>query len=83
MTLHSPSPACVSRTGILLSCAVLALGLSACAPLSRLGTSGVAVTPAPPEHIERRLDRLLPADVLLLGEQHDAAEHQLIERQVV
>ena len=30
-----------------------------------------------------RLDALLPADVLLLGEQHDAAEHQLIERQVI
>jgi uncharacterized iron-regulated protein len=30
-----------------------------------------------------RLDQLLPADVLLLGEQHDAAEHQQIEQQVV
>lgn len=30
-----------------------------------------------------RLDKLLPADVLLLGEQHDAAEHQQIEQQVV
>jgi len=83
MPLYSASPACVSRTGTLLSCAAFALGLAACAPLSRLGTSGAAVTPAPPEHIERRLDQLMPADVLLLGEQHDAAEHQLIERQVV
>ena len=30
-----------------------------------------------------RLGKLLPADVLLLGEQHDAAEHQQIEQQVV
>ena len=30
-----------------------------------------------------RLDKLMPADVLLLGEQHDAAEHQQIEQQVV
>jgi uncharacterized iron-regulated protein len=29
-----------------------------------------------------RLDALLPADVLLLGEQHDAAEHQQIQQQV-
>ena len=30
-----------------------------------------------------RLDATLPTDVLLLGEQHDAAEHQQIEQQVV
>ena len=30
-----------------------------------------------------RVDALLPADALLLGEQHDAAEHQQIEQQVV
>lgn len=30
-----------------------------------------------------RLDALLPTDVLLVGEQHDAAEHQQIERQVI
>ena len=30
-----------------------------------------------------RIDALLPADVILLGEQHDAAEHQEIEQQVV
>ena len=29
------------------------------------------------------LDTVLPADVLLLGEQHDAAEHQLIQQQVI
>ena len=30
-----------------------------------------------------RLDGLLPADVLLIGEQHDAREHQHIEQQVI
>ena len=30
-----------------------------------------------------RLGRLLPADVLLLGEQHDSPEHQQIQQQVV
>ena len=30
-----------------------------------------------------RLERLLPTDILLLGEQHDAAEHQQLEQQVV
>ena len=30
-----------------------------------------------------RLDALLPTDVLLLGEQHDAQEHQLIHAQVI
>ena len=30
-----------------------------------------------------RLEKLLPADVLLVGEQHDAPEHQQIEQQVV
>ena len=30
-----------------------------------------------------RLDALLPADVLLIGEQHDASEHQQIEQQVI
>lgn len=30
-----------------------------------------------------RLDALLPADVLLIGERHDAKEHQQIEQQVI
>ena len=30
-----------------------------------------------------RLDALLPADVVLLGEQHDAPEHQVIHSQVI
>lgn len=33
--------------------------------------------------ISGRVNALLPVDVLLIGEQHDAAEHQQIEQQVV
>jgi uncharacterized iron-regulated protein len=33
--------------------------------------------------VAARLDALLPADVLLIGEQHDAAEHQQIGQQVI
>jgi uncharacterized iron-regulated protein len=33
--------------------------------------------------LERRVAALLPTDALLLGEQHDAAEHQAIERETV
>ncbi len=39
--------------------------------------------PHAPTDITAQTDALLPADVLLLGEQHDAAEHQHIHRQVV
>ena len=66
-----------------LSCAlVLCAVLSSCAsppeaPLLRpLSAQALAVTTT-------RLDALLPMDVLLLGEQHDAAEHQQIHSQVI
>ncbi|OUM04368.1 hypothetical protein A8M77_01285 [Variovorax sp. JS1663] len=38
---------------------------------------------APDTPIPRRALSLLPADALLLGEQHDAPEHQVIERETV
>ena len=34
-------------------------------------------------NIDRRVQALLPADAILLGEQHDAPEHQQIHRQVI
>ncbi len=52
------------------------LGACARAPAPRL-------FPHAPNDITVRTDALLPADVILLGEQHDAAEHQDIERQVI
>lgn len=39
--------------------------------------------PEAPNEITVRTDALLPADVVLLGEQHDAAEHQHIHQHVV
>lgn len=45
-----------------------------------LTLAGCASAPA---SLEQRLDSLLPADVLLVGEQHDAEAHQRIEREIV
>ncbi|MDO5288375.1 MAG: ChaN family lipoprotein [Pseudomonadota bacterium] len=55
------------------------------AALCMLGLLGACATPAPPLDgpAQARLEALLPADVLLLGEQHDAPEHQQLQRQVV
>ena len=61
---------------------VVSTVLSGCAsppeaPVLRpLSAEALAVTTA-------RLDTLLPMDVLLLGEQHDASEHQQIHAQVI
>lgn len=54
-----------------------------------LGLLGACAAPAPlPDaqvqaQVQARLPALLPADVLLVGEQHDAPEHQQLQRQVV
>lgn len=37
----------------------------------------------PPSTVPALLDRVLPAPLLLLGEQHDAPEHQALQREVV
>ena len=51
--------------------------------LALLGAAGCA-TPAPlGAAAQARLATLLPADVLLLGEQHDAPAHQQLQRQTV
>ena len=52
---------------ILLSAAVLTVG---CASGARTDT-------------EQRLAALLPADAILLGEQHDAPDHQRVQREIV
>jgi uncharacterized iron-regulated protein len=58
--------------------AALLLLLAACAkaPEPRL-------FPHAPNDIAARTEALLPADLVLLGEQHDAPEHQDIQRQVI
>ena len=51
--------------------------------LALLGAAGCA-TPAPLDAAaQARLATLLPADALLLGEQHDAPAHQQLQRQAV
>ena len=72
-----------SRTPLTLAiCLITAALVSACAhrpeaPIIPLMTGQAAFDTA------ARLDKLLPADMLLLGEQHDAPEHHQIEQQVV
>jgi uncharacterized iron-regulated protein len=66
----------------LFSCLVISTWLSGCASppeaplLNNLSGSALSVTTT-------RIDALLPTDVLLLGEQHDAKEHQQIHQQVI
>jgi uncharacterized iron-regulated protein len=64
------------RTHALFSLAPLfgAMALASCA---------VAPAPAADAPVARRVVVLLPADALLLGEQHDAPEHQVLERETV
>src|SRR6478609_3129918 len=64
------------RRSFTLTCMAALLGaamLSGCAGLA----------PAADSPIDRRVTVLLPVDALLLGEQHDASEHQVIERETV
>lgn len=65
-----------------LSCLIASALITGCASqpeapiVNKLTGHALAVTTS-------RLDALLPADVLLLGEQHDAKEHQQIHSQVI
>ena len=71
------------RSSLALAFAIVAsFALTACAnrieaPIVRPLSASLAAATA------QRLDTVLPADVLLLGEQHDAVEHQQIEQQVI
>jgi uncharacterized iron-regulated protein len=52
--------------------------------VAALALAGCAHQPPPtPPAWPARLQQVLPADVLLLGEQHDAAEHQRLQREAV
>jgi hypothetical protein len=71
--LHTSCPAARRSLAILM---LLLAAACARVPEPRL-------FPEAPNDITVRTDALLPADVLLLGEQHDAAEHQHIHQHVV
>ena len=75
---------------------MLKLIIGAAAIAGFIGIGGLAACAAQPEapvlytlssaavlQTSARLDALLPTDVLLLGEQHDAPEHQQIQAQVI
>lgn len=57
------------------ACAVILHGLLLPALLAACATT--------PSDITQKVDALLPADVILLGEQHDASDHQRIHRDVI
>jgi uncharacterized iron-regulated protein len=81
--LPRPKPArrLLPRYAVAIAALALTAGCSSRAVTPILepagGTIAAATTTA------TRVDALLPADALLIGEQHDAAEHQQIEQQVV
>lgn len=68
-----PSPAPRTLRGLTLSAA---FALAACTTFP----SGAPAADAP---VARRVALLLPADALLIGEQHDAPEHHVMEREIV
>jgi uncharacterized iron-regulated protein len=52
-------------------------------PVALLAGGCAGLTPAADAPVARRIDALLPADALLLGEEHDADAHHRIEREAV
>lgn len=58
------------------------LGSAGCATRPQAPILELPTTPASAETLAK-LDALLPTDVLLVGEQHDAAEHHKIEQQII
>jgi uncharacterized iron-regulated protein len=81
--LPHPNLAGLSRTGSAMAIAALTLisGCTSRAVIPILEPAGGTIAAA--TATATRVDALLPADALLIGEQHDAAEHQQIEQQVV
>jgi uncharacterized iron-regulated protein len=67
------------RAARLLFPMLAATAFAGCAALS----SGSTAAPGADVPVARRIAALLPADALLLGEQHDAPEHHAMEREAV
>ncbi|AVQ83432.1 MULTISPECIES: ChaN family lipoprotein [unclassified Variovorax] len=74
MALSRFSRALAPRLPFLLVATLVAAALAGCSALS---------SDAPDAPVARRVAALLPVDALLLGEQHDAPEHHVIERETV
>lgn len=72
-------PARASRLPLLFPL-FAAAALAGCSAFSSLSASGADAPDAP---VARRVAALQPVDALLLGEQHDAPEHHVIEREIV
>lgn len=68
------SPARAPRLPFVLVATLVVAALAGCSALS---------SDAPDAPVARRVAALLPVDALLLGEQHDAPEHHVIERETV
>lgn len=69
------------RASRLLFPMLAATAFTGCAALSTGSTA--TPTPGADAPVARRIAALLPADALLLGEQHDAPEHHAMEREAV
>ena len=74
---------------VLLTVLLGAITMAGCAAPSSSVTSitptlpGTPVAPPVPTNVAQRVQALLPLDALLLGEQHDAPDHQRIHREVI
>ena len=66
---------------VLLSALLCAITLAGCASRSFPATPEAATKPV--TDVAARVQALLPLDALLLGEQHDAPDHQRIHREVI
>lgn len=69
------------KRAVLHSVLLAAITLAGCASPSSSATPDA--TPQPVADVAQRVQALLPLDALLLGEQHDAPDHQRIHREVI
>src|SRR4051812_4159644 len=63
--------------------AALALCTAGCANRPQAPMLALPADPVAAAAMAAKLDALMPADVLLVGEQHDAPGHQQAEQQIV
>lgn len=82
--MQRPTPSFLRNRLVQAALGCTLLALAGCAGPQASGTSSTSQTPAVQAGAwPERLHSLLPADVLLLGEQHDAPDHQRLQREAV